>query len=288
MAVSETSSPIEFVVLLDAARTFLRVLAHLREGVVHGGAPPTFCIQAGTGAPVEVDEGAGPVAIIGSTGATVATATCLRTPEDDDTYLVTIDHSAPSGPWRLRIRNNEPEALTFYGFAAHEEEETRHPWMQFSGSMRLGGLGTTTDDILVFNTGTADLIICQSPGDRLGPEASPATIVEVPPPIAPHRACPLVAECEPLSEVVEARTDMFEHTLATNDPDPTHAVLRFGISPPVRISPPVLPRTRCRENDGCRRFVRSLSNPYMCATCFHGSDLHGLPGDPLDQYDRPR
>ncbi|MFG1953479.1 hypothetical protein [Micromonospora sp. NPDC048830] len=275
MAVAQTSSPVEFVVLLDAARTFLRVLAHLREGVVHGGAPPTFCIQAGTGAPAEVDEGAGPVAIIGSTGATVATATCLRTPEDDDTYLVTIDHSAPSGPWRLRIRNNEPEALTFYGFAAHEEEETRHPWMQFSGSMRLGGLETTRGSVLVYNTGTADLTFQQFPGDKLGPQSSPTTIVEVPPPIAPHRACPLVAECEPLFEVVEARTDMFEHTLATNDPDPTHAVLRFGISPPV------LPPTRCRENDGCREFVpRPDPDEFQCATCFHDAGFHGLSSDP--------
>ncbi|WP_234310308.1 hypothetical protein, partial [Streptomyces sp. NRRL S-475] len=79
LAENQASSPIEFVVLLGAEQTFLRVIAHLKPNVIHGGTPPTFLTTAGLGETTAVDEGTDPVDIPGSGGVTVATAACHRT-----------------------------------------------------------------------------------------------------------------------------------------------------------------------------------------------------------------
>ncbi|MGG7569211.1 hypothetical protein [Streptomyces sirii] len=276
---NQKSSPIEFVVLLGAEQTFLRVIAHLEPNVVHGGAPPTFLISAGLGDPTAVDEGADPVDIPGSGGVTVATAACHRTAEDIDTYLVTINHSAPSGPWRVQIKNNEPEALEFVGFISHAEDETLQSWAEFQESPQLRGQTTETiHGIRVHNVGTKPLIIKDLSGSQLGGSGSPCVIKARPNLIAPHGADSITVKCNPLAESFGGRSETFMHTFGTNDPNLTHSQIRFEVVFPT--SPP-LPRTRCRMfggcSAGCREFVPLMSDEFECETCFHDAGFHGLP-----------
>lgn len=271
LAEGETSPPIEFVVLLDAEQTFIRVIAHSEEAGLHGGNPPTVLIKAGLGDPTAVDEGAGPVDILGSGNAVVATATCERTAEDADTFLITIDHTAASGPWLLQIRNNEPEALAFNGFISHEERETLQPWLEIHGVPSLGGVGRTRAGIEMRNLGTDTLTIDTEPGDQIGDDAFPVTFEDVPDSVELHRLETLSVECPPLDEVVSATPRTFHVSLETNDPDPSHE--RFS----VRVQQPELPAHFCREFDGCRDFVpRPDPDEDQCETCFHHANSHGM------------
>ncbi|MFI9429137.1 hypothetical protein ACIG54_37085 [Streptomyces achromogenes] len=278
LAENETTSPMEFVVLLDAEQTFLRTIAHLGANVVHGGAPPTFLIKTGLGDPMAVEEGADPVDIPGSGGTSVATADCRRTAEDIDTYLVTVKHSAPSGPWLLQIKNNEPEALEFVGFISHMEDETLQPWADFSRPHLQGSETETTHGIGVHNVGTAPLIIKDAVGSLLGGSESPCTITARPNPISPHDAHAISVKCKPLRAGRGERSQEFVHTFSTNDADPAHSRVVFKV---------VWPRfpTMCLTDEGCfakcKRFVpRMPPDEFQCETCFHDAGFHGLPSDP--------
>lgn len=275
---NQKSPPIEFVVLLDAEQTFLRVIAHLKPNVVHGGAPPTFLIRAGLGDPTAVDEGTDPVDIPGSGGAAVATAVCHRTAEDIDTYLVTIDHSAPSGPWRVQIRNNEPEALEFVGFISHVEDETLQPWGRFSAPRMQGQESGTSHGIGVHNVGTKPLAIEDPVGSKLGGSGSPCVLQARPDRIAPHGSKSITVTCKPLVGGRHERTENFVHTFRTNDPDPMHSRISFTV---VWPSFP----TMCQPDEGCffrcKRFVQRMPpDEFSCETCFHDAGFHGLPSDP--------
>lgn len=275
---NQKSSPIEFVVLLDAEQTFLRVIAHLKPNVVHGGAPPTFLIKAGLGDPTAVDEGTDPVDIPGSGGATVATAVCHRTAEDIDTYLVTIDHSAPSGPWKVQIRNNEPEALEFVGFISHAEDETLQPWVESSEPRLQGQERETSHALSVHNIGTRPLAIKDPVGSKLGGSGSPCVIKARPDLIAPHDASPITVKCSPLVGGRWERTEKFVHIFNANDPNLT----RFRIS--FTVVWPFFP-TMCQPDEGCffkcKEFVsRPSPDEFSCETCFHDAGFHGLPSNP--------
>lgn len=275
---NQRSSPIEFVVLLGAEQTFLRVIAHLKPNVVHGGAPPTFLIRAGLGDATAVDEGTDPVDILGSGGATVATAACHRTAEDIDTYLVTINHSAPSGPWQVQIKNNEPEALEFVGFISHAEDETLQSWAEFSETQLRGQETETIHGIDVHNGGTKPLIIKDPSGSQLGGSGSPCVIKARPNLIAPHDADSITVKCSPLAGGRGERSETFVHTFSTNDPNLAHSRISF------EVVWPTFP-TMCLPDEGCsarcREFVpRPSPDEFQCETCFHDAGFHGLPSDP--------
>jgi hypothetical protein len=275
---NQKSSPIEFVVLLDAEQTFLRVIAHLKPNVVHGGAPPPYLIRAGLGAPTAVDEGTDPVDIPGSGGAPVATAVCHRTTEDIDTYLVTIDHSAPSGPWKVQIRNNEPEALEFVGFISHAEDETLQSWARFSGTQLQGQEAETSHTLGVHNVGTKPLTIKDPVGSKLGGSGSPCVIKARPDLIAPHEERSITAKCSPLVGGRWERSEKFVHAFSTNDPNLAHSRIGFTV---VWPSFP----TMCQPDEGCffgcKEFVpRSSPDEFSCETCLHDAGFHGLPSNP--------
>ncbi|GHF60653.1 hypothetical protein [Streptomyces thermodiastaticus] len=278
---NEMSSPIEFVVLLGAQQTFLRTIAHFEPGVVLGGAPPTFFIKAGLGDPTPVEEGAEPVDIPGSSGTPVATAECHRTAEDIDTYLVTIHHGAPSGPWLLQIRNNDPEALEFAGFISHDEDETRQPWAEFAQQRRLEGSETESfHSIPVRNVGTERLTIADLTGSQLGGESSPCIIHARPESIDPHDVGGITVLCDPLRPGRSEHSRRFTHTFDTNDVDLAHARVVF------EVASPVFP-TMCLFFGGCgakcKRFSpRMPPDEFQCATCFHDAGFHGLKSNPDD------
>ena len=281
---NQMSAPVPFVVLLAAEKTFLRLIAQFKDNIVLGGAAPTVLITAGLGAATAVDEGRGPVDIPGSGGATVATATCRRTPEDLDTFLVTITHSVASGPWQVQIRNNEPEALEFYAFISHVETETLQPWIGFGTTPRFRGAEPGRQSVTVRNLGSGALTIEDEPGDRLGPPGSPLTLFAKETPIPPHRAGNIVVSCATLPEVFERRVDTLQHTLSTNDPTRAHATLSFEIDPPVRERPRPRPpepveRTFCRKGDGCMEFIPG-PDPSRCGRCGHTFLVHAeVPPD---------
>ncbi len=275
------SDPIPFVVLLGAdRRTFIRVLAQFDDTVPLGGTPPTVLITAGLGrkaAEVTVSDDAVP--IIGSDGSTVvATATCARTPEDHDTYLVVIDHDKDSGPWSFVIRNEESNPLSFFGLHSDDEARTLRPWMQVGAvdedGVLLGGRGRTTSEIRVRNVGPVPLELHGSAGDTFG--AAPATIAQLPAaPIRPHRTAIIVVTHPPMDEVESKTSRKLSHTFASNDPDVSHGRINFTVAPPV------LPPTRCRKNDGCREFRQRFGDEGACDTCSHDQGFHGLPFTPV-------
>ncbi|MCX4966922.1 hypothetical protein OHA98_19220 [Streptomyces sp. NBC_00654] len=278
LAENEMSSPIEFVVLLGAEQTFLRTIAHLEANVVHGGAPPTFLIKAGLGGPTAVEEGADPVDITGSGGTTVATADCHRIAEDIDTYLVTVNHSASSGPWQLQIKNNEPEALDFVGFISHTEDETLQSWANFSQPQLEGQETETTHGIGVHNVGTAPLIIEDAVGSHLGGSGSPCIITARPDPIAPHEARSIAVKCKPLEGQRRERSEDFVHTFSTNDPHLAHSRIGFTVAWPT-FPTMCLPDEGCSV--GCKEFVpRMPPDEFQCETCFDDAGFHGLPSNP--------
>ncbi|MGW7647120.1 hypothetical protein [Streptomyces bobili] len=277
LAKNQTSSPIEFVVLLGAEQTFLRVIAHSKPNVVHGGRPPTFLITAGLSEPTAVDEGTDPVDIPGSGRATVATAACHRTTEED-TYLVTINHNAPSGPWRVQVKNNEPEALQFVGFISHTEEETLQSWAEFSVPQLLGRETGTTHGINVYNIGTNSLIIEDVSGSQLGGSISPCVIKARPDLVTPHDESLITVKCGPLEGGRGEWSETFEHTFSTNDPNLTHSRIRF------EVVWPTFP-TMCLFDEGCsvecKEFEsRMPPDEFQCETCLHDAGFHGLPSNP--------
>lgn len=278
LAEQEASPPAEFVVLLGSARTFLRVIAHLQPGVVHGGTPPTFLLTAGLGDPTAVDEGAGPVDVPGSGGAAVATASCRRTAEDVDTFLVTVDHGTPSGPWRVQVRNNEPEALEFVGFVSQEEDETLQPWAEFAPLHVRAQETGTTHGVEVRDMGTAPLSLEDPIGSLLGGEGSPCVITARPHEVAPHGKDAIALSCAPVAGGRHGWSRNFVHTFRTNDHNLAHSRLGFevvGPSFPTMCLPPEGCSARCKE------FVPRLPpDEFACETCFHDAGFHGLPSDP--------
>ncbi|CAL9356476.1 hypothetical protein SUDANB145_00573 [Streptomyces sp. enrichment culture] len=275
---NERSSPIEFVVLLGAEQTFFRVIAHLEPDVVHGGTPPTFLITAGLGDPTAVEEGADPVDIPGSGGTTVATADCHRSTEDVDTYLVTVDHSAPSGPWQLEIKNNEPEPLEFVGFVSHTESETLQPWADFTHPRMQGQETETIHRIRVHNVGTKPLTIEDPVGSPLGGSESPCVIQARPDSIDPHDTGTITVKCNPLQGHRHERLEVFTHTFSTNDPDLPHSRISFEVAWP-NFPTMCIPDEGCFVN--CKEFVRRMPpDEFQCGTCFHDAGFHGLPTNP--------
>lgn len=275
---NQKSPPIKFVVLGDARQTFLRVIAHKEPNITHGGAPPTCLIKAGLGPSTPVDEGADPVDLPGSGGATVATAVCRRTAEDIDTYLLTIDHGAGSGPWQVEIRNNEPEALEFVGFISHTESETLQPWARFTVPNLQGQEAVTTHLIGVHNVGTKPLLLKDPIGSRLGDGESPCVIKARPDLIAPHDADSITVKCNALVGGRAPHSKRLVHTFSTNDPDLAHAKVT------VDVVWPFFP-TMCLPDEGCfakcKDFVpRMPPDEFQCETCFHDAGFHGLPSDP--------
>lgn len=274
----ERSSPIEFVVLLGAEQTFLRAIAHLEPNVVHGGAAPTFLIKAGLGDATAVEEGADPVDIPGSGGTTVATADCHRSAEDIDTYLVTVNHIAPSGPWQLEIKSNEPEPLEFVGFISHMEEETLRPWADFTHPRIQGQETESVHRIGVHNVGTKPLTITDVVGSPLGGSGSPCLIKARPNLIAPHDADTVSVICSPLQGHRHEHSQKFSHTFSTNDPDLAHSRISFEVVWPD-FPTMCIPDEGCFAN--CREFhSRMPPDEFTCETCGHDAGFHGLASNP--------
>jgi hypothetical protein len=229
----ETSPLFKFEVPIEAQATFLRVIALWRDNEVLGGKAPTFEIKAGGGVFALVGPNSGPVSILDRTERTaVGSVVCQRLP--DDIFLLTIsDLVENSGPWMIRITNNDAESLSFLGFSSHHEEETLQPWMVLGDPNPLIDAGlfkfvgrSAGRDIPVRNWGTAPLTIRETLGTPLGGEDSPVVLTERPNSVAPHRVDHLTIEAGESTFIRE-----LPHLLLCNDKVDAHRQLLIHVEP---------------------------------------------------------
>lgn len=268
-----------FIVPLDHRHTYIRVLAHYEAGSLLGGTAPTFLIKAGNHDATPCASGS-TTKILGSGGAVVGEASVRRT---DDTFLVTLTHLAPSGPWSVAIRNDESLPQTFYGFIADTAEKTCKPWLLLLDDMTLGGVSAgfqaTADSLSILNVGTAPLRVFDGfqAGDRFGPPESPVTIGRLPGPVQPHRVGAVVAQCPRLPPYVGGYVQKLPALVPNNASAPVPTT--------IRLVHPVLDDTYCRTKDGCVAFdgqPDQYGGDYYCR-CGHNKYQHNIYDDPPDR-----
>jgi hypothetical protein len=234
LARQETSPLFEFFVPNEAEKVFIRMIALFRDNEPLGGEAPTFQIRAGSGMITSVGPDSGEVSVPHPSGVgnSVGKLRCQREPKD--IYLITIsDIVENSGPWKLRIRNNDAEPLRFVGFNSHRERDTLQPWM------RLGNPNTSFISYLEFqakrsirtievrNWGTAPLTFADEPGP-IGGRDSDFILKSRPARVDPHQVDGITIEAQS-----DTRTD-FTHQFSCNDTIEGHANLSLAIRPFIK------------------------------------------------------
>jgi hypothetical protein len=163
LAGQQPSQLFDLVRKRDEGQMFVRLVALFRDNDPLEGKAPTLQIKAGTGTILtSVEANASWVSVRDADDNVVGSATCQRL--KNDIFLLTIsDMAENSGPWRLRIQNNDAEALRFLGFTAPDPDDTRQPWMVLGGAdnggpvFGLSNQGSRLRDIEVRNLGTEPL-----------------------------------------------------------------------------------------------------------------------------------
>jgi len=229
----QTSRIFEFFVPDEAQQMFLRYIALFQDNDPLGGDPPTFQIRAGTGVFTSVGPASGSVSILNGRNETVGSVSCVR--KDLDIFLLTIsDLVENSGPWKIRIRNNDPESLRFFGFSAQDEDETLQPWMVLGNSKDVRSSGGffemrnedgSTKDIEIRNWGTAPLRF----NEVLGPlkEEASLSLTTLPATVDPHQLKLLTIHC-----TVENASPSAVHFLNCNDTNKEHTRLAISVLVP--------------------------------------------------------
>jgi hypothetical protein len=266
LAGQETSPLFEFFVPKEGGEVFIRVIALFRDEEPLGGEAPTFQIRAGRGVLTSIGPDSEEVSIPGGDGNPVGSLRCQREP--NDIFLITIaDIVENSGDWKLRIRNNDPESLRFFGFSAPRERDTRQPWMRLGDpntqfiSSHLEFVGRTIQPIEVRNWGTAPLIFDDEPGPIGDPDFG-LNLKSLPEGrrLDPHQVGVITFETTQVERGAE-----ITHQLRCNDTIEVHAKLSLEISRPRPVAhpPPPPPDTFCREGCGCEEFL----GPPTAAVC---------------------
>ena len=264
LAGGETSPLFEFFVSGEAQKIFIRVIALFRDNEPLGGEAPTFQIRAGIGGVItSVGPDSGEVSIPRGDGTRAGRAECQREP--NDIFLITIsDVVENSGPWMLRIRNNDPEPLRFLGFSSDRERDTLQPWMRLGDpkpsfiSSHFEFFGEYTLSQEVRNWGTKPLIF----RDELGPiggRDSDFILRKLPGTVEPHHVDVITVE----ATQADTRSET-THQFSCNDTIEAHAKLSLEISPPTPVTPPPPPpEFFCRRGCGCDTFV-GASTALVC------------------------
>jgi len=178
---------------------FLSFIALFRDNEPLGGEAPTFQIRAGRGVITSVGPNSAGVDIPDGDESVVGTVTCKRLP--NDVFLLTISEIVEnSGPWRIRIRNNDSESLRFLGFSSTQAENTLQPWLVVGGpgERRAGEsffrLAEGSQSIEIRNLGTAPLDLFEDPGP-LGEDPS-VILTEKPTRVELHGKDKLTFKCD--------------------------------------------------------------------------------------------
>jgi hypothetical protein len=259
LATGQTSALFPFEVAVEAQVMSLRFVALFRDAAPLGGEAPTFQLAAGHGVLVSVDPSSGKATLANRDGDAVGSVSCQRLPRD--IFLLTITEIAEnSGPWQLRIRNNDPETLRFLGFSSQHEDETPQPWMvldepnaAFAGAVLRFVGDQPAREIMVRNWGTGPLLFRDTAGTPLGGEDSPIVLASRPDRLEPHETGLLTTAA---SEVRATR--VLTHFLLCNDTITAHREMRLELEPPPPHGPvhsPVDPATFCRRGCGCMQYL---------------------------------
>jgi hypothetical protein len=256
----QTSSLYDFFVAEGVDETFLRFVALFRDNEPLGGDDPTFQIRAGTGQMSSVTPTSGEVPIRDGAGKNVGSVRCARTLED--MFLLTISQPGENaGPWKIRIRNNDPEPLRFLGFSSQHAEQTLQPWLVVGdSSIEVVSRESTKipREIQIRNLGTAPVTLQDVPGTPLGERDSPVVLTSRPPHVDPHRVGTVMVS---IGHVFSRRT--VEHRLRSNDTNDAHGRLFVVVNPPQHVpehhgDPP---EDFCRTGCGCPGYIPPSHGP---------------------------
>ena len=276
LAGQETSPVFEFSVPDEAQEMFLRVVALWRDNEPLGGQAPTFKIRAGRGDFVSVGPDSGDVSISSGT-IEVGSVRCQR--HQHDVFLLTVSRLVEnSGPWKIRITNNDSETLRFLGFSSHRDQETLQPWLVLGdpsafGSGVLRFVGAQTRSMELRNWGTAPLTFGEAAGAPLGGDGSPVVLVSRPDRVSPHD----VGQLKMSTSDVLAVTRRFVHVLRCNDTFTSHGRLNIDVEPPSTHEPfPESSEFFCRRGCGCLEYLPSTPQGGPCerGICGHSAASH--------------
>ena len=274
--VAGASTPVfEFFVAEGVEQTFLRFVALFRDNEPLGGNEPTFQIRADRGEMSAVTSTSGDVAV--KDGQTVlGSVRCERLAAD--MFLLTIVTPPGSArPWRIRIRNNDPEPLRFLGFSSQHEEQTIQPWLALGTpglSVVTTESGSVSREIAIRNLGTGPLTLSDGPGP-IGGADSPVVLVSRPDRVDPHHVDTLTLS---IGHVFSRRE--IAHRLRSNDPADTHGRLSIVVDPPPHTGPGPEPPSEffCRRGCGCPEYIAPppLQDDRSCdrGTCGHSLASH--------------
>jgi hypothetical protein len=266
----QTSSVFELSISENDPQYFIRVIALFGDGEPLGGEAPAFQISAGTGVFTSVEAGAQEVDILLPSGEVAAKAKCER--ERADIFLITLTEVRENaGPWKFRMRNNDPETQDFLGFCSEQVRDTQQPWMKL-GKRGLELTGQKKDSIEVRNLGTAALIFNDEPGPISEEADSRLALHGRPNSLEPHEMGLITFETveNPL------RSLSIPFQLNTNDTFEAHGMLTLQQIPrhtgTTGTGPVVIPETTglfCRRGCGCMDFKGPHTAGATCERCGH-------------------
>ena len=199
IAGQQTSQLFDLNVPAGEKAFFLRLIALFRDNEPLGGEAPTFQIKSGTGDLTSVGLNPAGVKVFDGDGNFVGAVTCER--GHKDVFLLTISEiEENTGPWKIRIRNNDSESLRFLGFSSTQAENTLQPWLVVGGpgERRAGEsffrLAEGSQSIEIRNLGTAPLDLFEDPGP-LGEDPS-VILTEKPTRVELHGKDKLTFKCD--------------------------------------------------------------------------------------------
>jgi hypothetical protein len=214
---------------------FLRFIALFRDNEPLGGEAPTFQIKSGTGDLTPVGLNPAGVKVIDGDGNFAGAVICER--GHKDVFLLTISEiEENTGPWKIRIRNNDSESLRFLGFTSTQVDQTLQPWLvigksssAFSFSPPMVGVIQVVIRTTVFevrNLGTTPLIFFEKPGPIA--EDSQITLTEKPDRVDLHQLRTLAFNSLSTDPLLIHNASPIEHFLLCNDTIKEHTKIEFS------------------------------------------------------------
>ena len=235
IAGQQTSQLFDLNVPAGEKAFFLRLIALFRDNEPLGGEAPTFQIKSGTGDLTPVGLNPAGVKVLDGDGNFVGAVTCER--GHKDVFLLTISEiEENTGPWKMRIRNNDSESLRFLGFTSTQVDQTLQPWLvigksssSFSFSPPMVGVVQVEIKTTVFevrNLGTAPLIFFEDPGPIA--EDTQITLIERPDRVDLHQLRTLAFNSLSTDPLLFPFASPIEHFLLCNDTIKEHTKIEFA------------------------------------------------------------
>lgn len=224
----EVSPELELSIINDASQGFIRVITHSNRAF---GNVPTFEVRGGLtrfkSIPVQ-EAGDSPQAVeikSDPDGRVQAVATCELDPEHVDIFLITLHElSEDSGPWKLRIKNNEQEPQSYLGFCSDVAMDTKQPWIgRLDNHLLRFRIKDQTKTVAVRNLGTTELIF-HDQAAAIGDEENSALVISS----LPSKLKPREEGIITFKAAKDPEVDLdIIFQLNTNDMNDSHGVVRL-------------------------------------------------------------